>query len=133
MLLHRGDAIQHGPLKVLLHHRAERAGQAGIHRDRKVQRDDLALFDQLGERRQRHAVRPSAIAVGIVALLRRAEGVLHAGLSSNSDRNTQMPSTMDVRSFGSMRIQSSSNHRLTASNWARFRSGSRRWRIRPRR
>ena len=29
-----------------------------------------------------------------------------------------MPSTMEVRSFGSMRIQSSSNHRLTASNWA---------------
>ena len=27
------------------------------------------------------------------------------GLSSNSDRNTLMPSTMEVRSFGSMRIQ----------------------------
>ena len=40
------------------------------------------------------------------------------GLSSNSDRNTLMPSTMDVRSFGSMRIQSSSNHRFTASNCA---------------
>src|ERR1700675_3007739 len=43
---------------------------------------------------------------------------LTLGLSSNKERNTLMPSTMDVRSFGSMRIQSSSNHRLTASNWA---------------
>ena len=40
------------------------------------------------------------------------------GLSSKSERNTQMPSTMDVRSFGSIRIQSSSNQRLTASNRA---------------
>ena len=31
-----------------------------------------------------------------------------------------MPSMMDVRSFGSIRIQSSSIHRLTASNWATF-------------
>ena len=29
-----------------------------------------------------------------------------------------MPSTIDVRSFGSMRIQSCSNQRLTASNWS---------------
>ena len=35
-----------------------------------------------------------------------------------------MPSTMDVRSFGSMRIQSSSNHRLTASNCAALSASS---------
>jgi len=29
-----------------------------------------------------------------------------------------MPSMMDVRNLGSIRVQSPSNHRLTASNWA---------------
>ena len=34
-----------------------------------------------------------------------------------------MPSTIDVRSFGSIRFQSSSNQRFTASSWASL-SGS---------
>src|SRR5437867_2315450 len=43
-----------------------------------------------------------------------------AGLSSKSDRKTEMPSTIEVRSFGSIRRQSSWNQRRTAANWARL-------------
>ena len=38
------------------------------------------------------------------------------GLSSNSERNTEIPSTIEVRSFGSILDQSFSNHLRTASN-----------------
>ena len=75
--MHPVDAIEHGALKVLLQHRAQRPRQAGIHGDREIERDDLPLLDQVGERRQRHAVDAVRILRGIVHVLRRAERVLH--------------------------------------------------------
>ena len=60
--------------------------------------------------------RPSGFAVGSYRVLGGQNVCFTLGLSSNNEMNTLMPLTMEVRSLGSMRIQSSSNHRFTASN-----------------
>jgi hypothetical protein len=51
LLFHHRNTAQDRALKVLLHHRADRFGQAGIRRDRKVECADVAALDQISERR----------------------------------------------------------------------------------
>ena len=46
------------------------------------------------------------ICVGYGVTRREDERPLHSGLSSNRERKTEMPSTIEVRSFGSIRFQS---------------------------
>src|SRR5262249_3256469 len=61
--------------------------------------------------------RPSAFATGSNASRGGQKIRFTCGLSSKSDRNTEIPSTIEDRSFGSIRDQSCVNHRFVASNW----------------
>ena len=82
----------------------------GIGDDREVERNDGAGLDQLSERRQRLAVAAVGVGEGAVPLLRRTEGALD-GRTMGRRRCLR-----EVRSFGSMRIQSRWNQRSAASN-----------------
>src|SRR5215468_1448161 len=61
--------------------------------------------------------RPSAFATGSNASRGGQKIRFTGGLSSNSDRNTEIPSPIEDRNFGSIRDQSCVNHRFVASNW----------------
>ena len=93
-------------MKILLHQRADRTRQAGVDGNREVEGAHLALFQHFTEGGQRNSVAVILIEFGIEEFLGRAKVYLTEGLSSNSERNTEMPSTMEVRSLGSIRRQS---------------------------
>ena len=46
MGLDLGYTIQNGPLEIEFHHHADSLRQARVHTDRKIERADLAVFDQ---------------------------------------------------------------------------------------
>ena len=101
------DAVDHSPLEVELHHDADGLGQTRIQRHRKVESADLAGFDQFVERRQRSSVLAVDVELRVVAHSFGGQRVrLTIGLSSNRERNTEIPSTIEVRSLFSMRRQS---------------------------
>ena len=72
------DALQHGALEVQLQHHADDAGQAGVHRDREVQRQDAAGVEQRVDRLERprlaRRARPQ------VGTPRRTERAVHGGV-----------------------------------------------------
>jgi len=77
MGLYLGRTVQHRPLEVELHHYPNSLRQTGVHADGKIQRADLAGFNQPGERRQWLAVFAIRVCLPFVALLRWAENPLH--------------------------------------------------------
>jgi len=100
-----GDAIQHRALEIELQHDTEPACKRGIERDGKVQAEDTPLLDQIFERRQRGS--RTWIAPGRTPDTRR-------GCSSNSDRKTTTPSTIDALTLLSSFIPGPLNQRLMA-------------------
>src|SRR5262249_40263012 len=79
-LFHPGNAVQHSPLKILLHKSPNRLGQPRIGRDREVERAHGALFDQSGKRWKRLAVASICIGDRIIGFLRRTEDALYSGV-----------------------------------------------------
>jgi len=103
---HLRDTVDHRPLEILLHHGADGLGESRIGGRRKIEGADGAGLQELAERRKRLTVTPVVVCDWVIGLFRRAEDRLTAGLSSNKERNTDMPSTIELRNLGSIRIQS---------------------------
>ena len=72
------NPVQDRPLEVLLHHCADRLGQAGVGGDRKVERADRAALDQVPQKAGSGipALTVSMMAHRIIGLFRRAEDAL---------------------------------------------------------
>ena len=92
------DALEHGALEIQLQHDAQdRAPAQGSSPTGKFSARTLPALEQRVERRER--LRLSRPAGRSVYALRGGQNArCTAGLSSNSDRNTTTPSTMDDRS-----------------------------------
>jgi len=101
-----GDAIQHRPLEIELHHDTESLRKARVHGHREIEGAQLAVLDQPGERRQRLAKLVVAFAM-VVAFRGRAEGALHNRAVVEERKKDGDSSTMEVRNFGSILFQSS--------------------------
>ena len=88
--------FKHRALEIELQHHAQAARQPWVHRDREVQGEDRARFEQFVERRKRPAFARAASSPAYAD--RGGQNVsCTCGLSSNSDRNTTMPSAIDER------------------------------------
>ena len=74
------NAIEHGALKIELHHDAQSLRESGVHADGEIQGTDASLLDKPGERWQGLAEPVVGVLLGVVALLLRAEDSLHFGV-----------------------------------------------------
>src|SRR6266478_1143032 len=95
-----GHAIDDGTFEVELHHDAEGLGEAGVEANWEIQRANLCSVYQPRERRKRLPAVGPDVFLGVVDFLGRTETPLHLRVVVEEGRNTEMPSTMDVRSFG---------------------------------
>src|SRR6267154_3762680 len=72
-----GDAIQHRPLEIELHHDTKGLRQSRVHGYRKIEGAELSVLDQPRKRRQRLAESVVGVRYRVVAFGGRAEGALH--------------------------------------------------------
>ena len=76
-LFHPGDPVQHRPLKIQFQERADCPGQPRVHTGREVERHDLAVFEQLADRRQRRSVVPIGIGDWVIGGFGWTEHMFH--------------------------------------------------------
>src|SRR5580704_9106748 len=73
------DAIEHGALKIELHHHAQSLRESGVHTDWEIERTNSSMLDQPAKRRQGLAELAVGILLGVVTLLLWAEDFFHFG------------------------------------------------------
>src|ERR1700693_6349395 len=85
------NAIEHGALKIELHHDSQRLCKSGVHADGELQRTDSSMLEKPAKRRQGLTKLIVGVLLGVVALLLRAEYFFHFRAvieERKEDRNT---------------------------------------------
>src|SRR3984885_12690376 len=85
------NAIEHGALKIELHHDSQRLCKSSVHADGEIQGTDSSMLDKPAKRRQGLTKLIVGVLLGVVALLLRAEYFFHFRAvieERKEDRNT---------------------------------------------